>query len=445
MLYPTPVTLPVTTATILPITTPIGGDQGFYYINANQPGASVTFDTQNYGSAPVTVSVYITGTPGHTISVAKPGYQTWTQFYSGNPRAGQTINVYATLTPVVQTGNIYVTSNPSGASAVLDNGYDQLTTPGTFYTVSTGWHSVQVSAAGYQPYSTSIQVTSGGTSNVYASLAPNTQVGAISVSSIPKGGSVYVDGIFKGMTNLIVGDLSVGTHSVSIKEAGYQTWTSNIAVNYGKTTYTTATLTPVSNPTTGDLQVSSSPSGAAIYLNSDYQGTTISSGPLDITGLTPGTYNVVLKKSGYQDYSVTTKIVAGTTAQVSAVLQASGNPAQTASVDITSDPSGADVYINNAYKGITPLSFQNVPIDASQTYTVTIQLEGYQTYKTSGKVTAGQDIQINAALTPVSSPAPSGISSTWLIVGAIAVICVIIVIAYVVMQQRKGQEPPKAT
>jgi hypothetical protein len=445
VLIPTPVTLPATTVTVLPVTTPIGGDQGFYYINADQSGASVTFDNQNYGSAPVTVSVYTTATPGHTISVAKPGYQTWTQYYSGNPLAGQTINVYATLTPVVQTGNIYVNSNPSGASAVLDNGYDQVTTPGTFYTVSTGSHSVQVSAAGYQPYSTNIQVTSGSTSNVYATLTPNTQVGAISVSSVPKSGSVYVDGIFKGMTNIVVGDLSVGTHTVSISLAGYQTWTSNIAVNYGQTTYVTATLTPVSNPKTGDLQVSSSPSGAAIYLNGNYQGTTTSLGPISITGLTPGSYTLVLKKSGYQDYTTTTTIVAGTTAQVSAVLQPSGTPAQTASAEITSDPSGADVYINNVYKGITPLSFQNVPIDASQAYTVSIQLEGYQPYTTSGKISAGQNIQINAALTPVSSSTPSGINSTWLIVGAIAVICVIVVIAYVVMQRKNDKEPPKAT
>ena len=62
-----------------------------------------------------------------------------------NPANGQTIDVFATLYPVVQTGNIYVNSNPAGASAILDNGYAQLTTPGTFSSVSTGWHNVQVS------------------------------------------------------------------------------------------------------------------------------------------------------------------------------------------------------------------------------------------------------------------------------------------------------------
>ena len=355
---------------------------------------------------------------------------------------GQTINVYATLTPNVQTGTIYVSSSPSGASAVLDNGYDQVITPGTFYTVSTGYHTVQVMMSGYQPYTTNIPVNAGATSNVYATLTPNQQVGSISVSSVPKSASVYIDNIFEGMTNVIVGNLAAGSHTVTLKLAGYQTWTNTVSVNNQQTTYISATLTPVSSPQTGDLQVSSSPSGAAIYLNGDYQGTTLSSGPFSITGLNPGTYTTVLKKTGYTDYTTSTKIVAGSTAQVSAVLQPAGTPSSTASAEITSDPSGADVYINNAYKGITPLNFQNVPIDATQTYTVTIKLTGYETYSTSGKISPGQNIQINAALTPSSQPAPAGGSRTiWYIIGGIGIIAVIIVIAYVVMQRKKPEEP----
>jgi hypothetical protein len=434
VLYPVVTTLPTTA---LP-----GSQQGYYSINANVDGAAVSFDGKNYGAVPVTVTVSTTGTPGHTIEIAKQGYQTWSQNYPGNPTAGQTINVYATLTPNVQTGTIYVSSSPSGASAILDNGYDQVITPGSFYTVSTGYHTVQVTMAGYQPYSTNIPVSAGATSNVYATLTPNQQVGSISVSSVPKSASVYIDTIFEGMTNVIVGNLAAGTHTVTLKLAGYQTWTNTVAVNNQQTTFISATLTPVSSPQTGDLQVSSSPSSAAIYLNGDYQGTTLSSGPFSITGLNPGTYTTVLKKTGYLDYTTSTKIVAGSTAQVSAVLQPTSTPSSTASAEITSDPSGADVYINNAYKGITPLNFQNVQIDSQQTYTVAIKLTGYETYSTSGKITPGQNIQINAALTPSSQPAPAGGSRTiWYIIGGIGIVAVIIVIAYVVMQRKKPEEP----
>ena len=432
VLIPIPVTLPTTP--------PVVGENGYYSVNANVPGASVSLDNSNYGIAPVTIPVSTSGTPGHTISVAKPGYQTWSQYFPGNPPAGQTISVYATLTPNVQTGTIYVSSNPSGATATLDDGYDQGVTPMTFYSVPTGSHNIRVTSPGYQQYSTNVVVSSGATSNVYATLTPNQQLGSISVSSIPTGAGLYVDTIYQGETNQIVGNLAVGSHTVMLKEAGYQTWQTTVQVNSGQTTYVTTTLVPVQQPATGDIVVTSVPSGAAVYVNSNYQGTTSPTSPLDITGLQPGTVTVVLKKSGYNDYTTTTNVVAGTSAQISATLQSAGNQ-KTSNVQITSDPSGADVYVNNVYKGITPLSFQNVP---AGTGTVTISLPGYTTYTTTVTLVAGQDYQVNAALTPQNSPAPpSGISTTVTIIVAVLVIAAIIVIAFVVMQRKKPEEPEK--
>jgi len=263
---------------------------------------------------------------------------------------------------------------------------------------------------GYQVYSNNnVQVTSGGTTNVFANLVQTVQSGSLSISSTPKGAGLYVDNVYKGETNQIVGGLAAGTHTVNLKLAGYQSFTNTYGVNPGQTTYASITLVPLQSPSTGDLIVTSSPSGAAVYLNGNYQGVTTSTGgPLDITDLTAATYTVVLKKSGYQDYTTTVGIVAGQTAQVAATLQASGTPPSgTVSAEIMSTPEGADVYINNVYKGVTPLAFQNVPIDTTQTYTVTIKLDGYTPYTTSGKVTPGQSIQINAALSPVATPVPT--------------------------------------
>ena len=411
------VAIPTTPPTPLP-----GSQKGYYRVSSDPNGASVVFDGTNYGLTPVTITVSTSGTPGHTITVSKSGYQTWSQFYSGNPAADQTINVFATLYPVVQTGSIFVNSNPSGGSAVLDDGYDQVTTPGTFTAVSTGWHSVQVSKPGYQLYSTSIQVKPGETSNVYATLVQNKQYGSLSVSSFPVGASLYVDTIYQGLTNQIVGNLAVGPHTVSLKKSGYKDYSQTATVNNAQTTSLSVTLSPLASPTTGDLDVTSSPSGASVYVNGDYQGETRTSSPLYITGLSPGTYTTVLKKSGYQDYTTTAKIVAGTTAQVSATLQSASTPPTTASAEISSQPSGADVYINNAYKGVTPLSFENVPIDTTKTYTVEIRLEGYNSYTSSGAVTPGQNVVINAALTPVVQPTTKSPLSLMPIVAALSVI-----------------------
>ena len=60
--------------------------------------------------------------------------------------------------------------------------------------------------------------------------------------------------------------------------------------------------------------------------------------------------------------------------------------------------------INNVYVGITPLTQQNVQTGTS---TVSISLAGYQTYTTSVQVSAGQSVQVNAALTPSATPTPT--------------------------------------
>jgi hypothetical protein len=416
------------------VMTPIGGDAGFYDITSSPSGAAVTVDSTPVGNTPTTATVYVTGTPGHTIAVNLAGYQPWSQYYSGNPAAGQHIAVHASLVPIVQTGNIYVNSNPAGASAILDNGYDQLTTPGTFNAVSTGWHNVQVSKSGYQLYSTSIEVKPGATSNVYATLVPNAQYGSISATSVPVGASLYVDSIYQGYTNQIVGNLAVGTHTVTMKKSGYKDFSQTATVYNAQTTSVSVTLSPVSSPTTGDLDVSSTPSGASVYLNGDYKGETRSSGPLYITGLSPGAYSTVLKKSGYNDYSTTANIVAGTTAQVAAVLQPASVKPTTASAEIYSQPSGADIYINNAYKGVTPLSLENVPIDATKTYTIELRMEGYKTYTDSGSISPGQTVVINAALTPLPQQTTKSPLSLMPIVAALFIIGLLSV---VLMKRRR--------
>ena len=415
------------------ISQPIGGAAGYYDITSSPSGAAVTVDSTPVGTTPTTATVYVTGTPGHTIAVNLAGYQPWSQYFAGNPAAGQHIPVFASLVPIVQTGSINVNSNPSGASAILDNGYDQLTTPGTFTAVSTGWHNVQVSKSGYQLYSTSIEVRPGETSTVYATLVQNKQYGSISVTSLPVGASLYVDTIYEGLTNQIVGNLAVGSHTVTLKKSGYKDFSQTATVNNAQTTSLSITLSPLASPTTGDLDVSSTPNGASVYLNGAYQGETRSSGPLYITSLVPGTYTIVLKKSGYQDYTTTAKIVAGTTAQVAAVLQPSSTPSSTASAEIYSQPSGADVYINNAYKGVTPLSFENVPVDATKTYSIELRLEGYKTYTDSGSISPGQSIVINAALTPLPPPTTKSPLSLIPIVAALSIMGIL---SLVLMKKR---------
>ena len=68
----------------------------------------------------------------------------------------------------------------------------------------------------------------------------------------------------------------------------------------------------------GSIDISSSPSGASIYVDGSLEGTT----PDTVDNLEEGTYRVVLKKSGYNDWGKTVKVTAGDSTEVNAYLDA---------------------------------------------------------------------------------------------------------------------------
>ena len=73
---------------------------------------------------------------------------------------------------------------------------------------------------------------------------------------------------------------------------------------------------------TGDLQISSTPFGTLVYLDSVYQGITPEQkGFISITNLSPRQYSLVLKKETYHDFISTVKIVSGQTVVVAADLR----------------------------------------------------------------------------------------------------------------------------
>lgn len=305
---------------------------------------------------------------------------------------------------VYTTGSIYIDSTPPGVTAVLDGGDEILYTPGTFSSVLPGTHSIILAKPGYQTFSTNVEVKVGTTTNVIQTLATVVNPGAISVNSDPRGAWLNVDGISMGQTNQIVGNLAPGNHVVTITAAEYETWQNTATVTAGDITTVNAKLVPEVNPSTGDLRVTSVPSGAAVYVDSAYKGITPVSGPLDVIDLSPGSHDLVLTRTGYQDIHSTVNIEAAQTTIVTAQMNASATVPATATAEIGSTPAGAQVYINNAFIGITPLSFQNVQ---PGNYSIEIKLEGYTPYSTTGEVKAGQNVQLFAALAPPPTTIPT--------------------------------------
>ncbi|MBQ4414686.1 MAG: PEGA domain-containing protein [Methanomicrobium sp.] len=91
------------TLTPEPTQAPIGGNMGEYIVYCNVDGAQVYFNEDYKGTiagGELTVPVYVTGTPYTTYIVKKDGYTTFTAQIVEHPKAGETVKLHATLTPV---------------------------------------------------------------------------------------------------------------------------------------------------------------------------------------------------------------------------------------------------------------------------------------------------------------------------------------------------------
>ncbi|MDD1652810.1 MAG: PEGA domain-containing protein, partial [Methanomicrobiales archaeon] len=273
------------------IETPVapGTEQGYFSLNSIPSGADVVFDGIFQGETPVVVTVSTTGNAVHDISMTLAGYQPWSSTYQGNPKAGQTIPITATLIPSVDVGSISVTSSPSGATAVLDD-TKSATTPTTFSDVTVGTHTISVYKDGYQDFYTAVNVQKGVTAQVSATLSSTVAVGSLSVSSSPSGATVYLDQIYRGVTTITVGNLAAGTHTLNVVKAGYKDVTQNVNVVAGTTIYVTITLESDAAPQYATVSITSNPPGASVYGDGVYVGTTRSGSALVFTQVKPGTH-----------------------------------------------------------------------------------------------------------------------------------------------------------
>jgi hypothetical protein len=245
-----------------------------------------------------------------------------------------------------------------------------------------------------------VSVQNGLTANINAILTSTITTGSLSVSSTPGVAAVYVDGFYRGVTSTIVGNLVPGQHAVRFSKAGYQDWAGTVSIASGATTYLNPTLVKEQTPIFGTASITSVPTGASVYANGIYVGQTSSGGPLIFSQVIPGTYTLLLSRSGYQDYTSTVQVQAGQNYDLVVTLTPVSNPT-TGSISVTSSPTGADVYLNNAFKGLSPLTLESL---SPGRYTVILKLSSYQDWQSSVQVTAGQTTQLSATLLPTATP-----------------------------------------
>lgn len=311
-------------------------------------------------------------------------------------------------------GWIDVYGNVDGATVYFD-GSAQGTIAGGILSVAVSTtgspiRTITVSKSGYMSWSGSLphMPSDGEHVAVYATINPLTTVpttippvmtGAIYAQSSPAGAAIYLNGNFYGYAPLTIQSLAPSTYSMKATLTGYTPDNTLINVYVGQTAAYYPVLQQSPQPRqTGSAYVTSNPNHAAVHADGGYYGTT----PLTVN-LYPGTHQIVLKLTGYNDYSTNVWVTAGQSQNLPVTM----STAILGTVVITSVP-GAKVSIDSNTAG-TINTAGSLTLSGVNTgnHIFRVTAPGYNDWLNTVYIQANTVNSISAPLTPAgASPTP---------------------------------------
>ncbi len=371
---------------------PVSPTTGSLYITSSPTGATVTIDGMVDGTTPVAVLGLSPGS--HSVTLSMVGYQTYSGSATVTASEETPVNVVLTPEGGGTPGYLTVYSFPLKATAAID-GTVVGKTPLMGTRVNPGTHTLTIGMTGYSDYTTSINVAAGSHLQLPLIILQrgSSTPGSLSVTSSPSGATLMVDGTGYGPTPVVVPGLSPGSHSIILSMAGYQTYSGSATVTAGIETPVNIVLVPVS-PTTGSLSVTSNPTGATVMVDGTGYGPT----PVVVPGLSPGSHSISISKAGYQAYSGSASVTAGSETPVFVVLtQVSPSPTtttpagDTGAVKINTVPRGVSVYLDNQMKGVTPVTIQGL---SQRSYELKLIKQGFRTQVKTIQIQPGQTLTL---------------------------------------------------
>jgi hypothetical protein len=372
----------------------------YFEVSSAPQGADVLVDGTFAGETPVIVPVQSMNGNGSVIRVMKEGFQIWEQRYPQNPQSGNISKVMASLVPVSPFGSLQVSSKPSGALVTINNGNGQMA-PWMYQNLPTGTYLVSFFLMGFDPFIRTVVVQPGQTTQVVANMTQRTGSGTVQISSEPGGATVYIDGVYVGITNLVAGHISPGRHQVKVTRSGYEDYVEWVVVQDKGNVLVKATFKPATAASGGFVVVTSEPPGGSVFLDSVFKGITETGRPLEITNVSPGMHLVYISSKNYQDYQAQIQVSAGAITPVSISMNPSPMPQDSGLIIMTSDPAGADIMLDGKLQGQTPATMESV---SSGTHQYSFSLDGYQEYRSQAEMIPGQVLQVHAALSPLAGP-----------------------------------------
>jgi len=243
---------------------------------------------------------------------------------------------------------------------------------------------VSAQAPGYHPFSQTITVTDESTQEIKLVLEP--LPGHLNLLSELNDIEVMIDDERTGLAPALIRDINRGTHIIEFSKHRYFPLKQEIEI---EGLDITQDLTISLEPAWGEMQFSSAPAGAELYIDDQLIGTT----PLSAEILETGSH-VSLVSNGYKTWRKDLFVKAGTTEIYPGIhmIVADGI------LNINSSPRGASVTLDGEFRGSTPMAVTLSPL---KTHRLVLLLEGYQKAVRSVDIEPEQESSLDVSLAAI--------------------------------------------
>ena len=207
----------------------------------------------------------------------------------------------------------------------------------------------------------------------------------LDITSQPQEATVRVDHKERGITPMALTELPPGPHLIQVSKANYRDAFEAVVLEPGVCRTSAFTLEPL----TGILLLTSTPTGSEVSLKGVSLGTT----PLLITTLESGTHRLTVSSPGYQTKETEVTLEGRTPLKQDVTLMSDSG-----TIDISSDPAGAEVLVNGISRGQTPCRVDRIP---GGTVAIEIKANGFQPHTRDVTLAAGEVQKVEIQLKPL--------------------------------------------
>jgi TolB-like protein len=320
-------------------------------LSISETGIQLVIDGRSRGTINLK-DIVIQLSPGqHDIQIIKDGFETQktTVAIQANGLVTRSIDLKSTgeaIEQVVDWSFLTITSTPDQAMVVIDG----IEYSPTYFneTIAPGKHTVVLSKPLYYSVVKEIELEPGVLHEVNLNLKPN--FGSISISSDPSGARIMLnDRQEVESTPYTVALVQSGEYELILSLADYRSFSKTVTISDGVETKIDAKLIPVF----GQLNLTSTPSGAQVFLGDREIGST----PLVDYRINSGDYILSLKKQFYKESQQMITIADGQSLEQVVSLQADFGR-----LSVQGFPEGARIMVDGVFRGEVPSIIEPITV-----------------------------------------------------------------------------------